>query len=123
MRPRRAFARVFDDPVSRLDFPGLLAALQELLGLELDVTVYLPGGSFAAGFRTRLVRVTELPPDQEAITLEFRGGQAVTFAPEEVAVYCGAAIRRGIVTRWIEAHVAGGPCVLIEETQEAGWRG
>lgn len=123
MRPPRSFARVFDDPVSRLDFTGLLAALQELLGLELDVTVYLPGGSFAAGFRTRLLRVSELPPDQEAVTLEFEGEQTVTLAPEEVAVYCGASIRRGSVTRWIEAHVTEGPCVLIEETQEAGWRG
>lgn len=119
MAAPRPFADVFDAPVSLVDFAGLLAALHELLGLELDVVIYLPGGSFTAAFRTRLVRVTELPPDQEAVTLEFEGLEALTLAPEEVAVYCGWSTRGGGASRWIEVQIYRGPCVLIEEAAES----
>jgi hypothetical protein len=113
-RPR-PFALVFDSPVSRLDFAGLLAALQELLGLEVDVTVYLPGASFAAGFHGRLLRVAELPPDREAVTLQFEGHEALTLAPEEVQGFCGLSWDEGEALRWVEAQIRRGPCVLIEE--------
>jgi hypothetical protein len=107
---------VFRCPISRLDFAGFLAALQELLGNPLEILIYLPGDSFSAGFRTRLERIVELPPDRLAVTLVFEDDHAVTVAPEEVSVFCGVSTRSRGRTRWIEVQVHNGICLLIEET-------
>ncbi len=110
-----SWASVFDSALSRLDFVGLLAALHQLLGLELEVIIYLPKGSFAAGFQARLMTVAELPPDCEAVTLRFKGDEMLTLAPDEVVIHCGLSRRRGEPTRWIEVDVQHGPNVVIEE--------
>ncbi len=111
----RSWAGVFDSAVSRLDFVGLLAAFHQLLGVELDVVIYLPEGSFAAGFQARLMTVAELPPDCEAVTLRFKGDEMLTLAPDEVVLHCGLSRRRGESTPWIEVDVQHGPTVVIEE--------
>lgn len=98
-----------------MDFTGLLWALHELLGLNLEVIIYLPGGSFAAGFQARLLAAAELPPDREAITLRFEGGEMLTLTPEEVVLHCGWSRHQGAPSRWIEVAVNQGPCVMIEE--------
>jgi hypothetical protein len=116
----RPFADVFDTPVARLDFPGVLRALQELLSVELDIAIYVPEASFTVGFRSRLLRVVELPPDREAVTLAFENGETVTLAPEEILAYCGRSERRGQRTRWVEVQVKHGPCVLLEEAAARG---
>jgi hypothetical protein len=95
--------------------PGLLAALHELLGLEIEVMIYIPGAAFTASSRSRLLRVAEVPPDHEAVTLQFEDLETITLAPEEVLPYCGCSVNRGRPTRWIEVHVQRGPSVLIEE--------
>lgn len=104
-----------DEPdLRRLDFPGLLRELHGILGEPIELSIYLPGGSFSAAWDTRLVRASGLPPDGVALVIEFDPAPALTIAPEEIAVFAGRAVESAQINDWIEIQVQDGPCVLIE---------
>ncbi len=107
--------RPVEEPdLRRLDFPALLVALHGLLGEPIEISIYLPGGSFSAGWEARLIRATGLPPDGVALAIEFDPAPTLTLAPEEVAVFSGRSFERAGITEWIEIQIHCGPCVLIE---------
>lgn len=97
----------------RLDFAELLAALCGLLGAELDVLVHQPGWEFAIGIHAQLQRVTSLPPERGAITLEFEAEQSLTLVPSEVIAYRSTSPQTG-GGEWMELQLGFGGVVTIE---------
>ena len=99
-------------PLRPIGFTAALAELQGMIDETVLVTISCGDLFFGAAFRSRLVSVETMPPDESAVVLRFEHGEAVPLDPAEVDVMLGGC--PGGAPRWLEFEVFGGPLVKVE---------
>lgn len=100
------------DVLRPIRFTDALVRLQELIGLEVKVTLNVYEHFFGSGFEGKLDRVETLPPDHSAISVVVDGRQGFFLDPADTEAFEGSGAEDD--AGWLEFRLAFGVSVIVE---------
>ena len=105
------------DVLRPIAFTDALVRLQELIGLEVKVTLNVYEHFFGSGFEGKLDCVETLPPDHSAISVVMDGRQGFFLDPADTEAFEGS--RAEGDAGWLEFKMTFGLSVIVEPSEQS----